>query len=165
MSDQIKWDDGKIWTMIEAGDVAGLRRHWAEKVMKCLTELFASLGRLDAVIRESEFEIGKPMAADIAAASHVIAEVDVLIAESEDVSYNAFVRVVSHNFKVMFENIAILTRLARDAGKPSVVKATEEVCRNVSDVANADCFRSWLNGCIESIRCGDESGSDRPTVA
>lgn len=157
--------DDEIQTMIEAGDVAGLRRHWSVRIMKYLTELFASLGRLDAAIRESEFEIGKSMAAEIAAASHVIAEVDVLIAESEDVSYTAFVRVVSHNFGIVFENIAILMRLAREAGNVSIVEAADQVCRSASDAANADCFRTWLNGHIESIRCRDESGADRPTVA
>ena len=157
--------DDEIQAMIEAGDITGLRRHWSMRIMKCLTELFASLGRLDAAIRESEFEIGKPMAADIAAASHVIAEVDVLIAESEDVSYTAFVRVVSHNFGIVFENIAILTRLAREAGNVSIIEAANQVCQSASDAANADCFRTWLNGHIESIRCGDESGSDRPTIA
>jgi len=148
--------DDEIQKMIEAGDVTGLRRHWSTRIMKCLTELFASLGRLDASIREADFEIGRPLAANIADASRKVAEVDVLIAEGEDVSYNAFVKVVSQNFEIMFENIAILLRAARDAGLTSVVEAAEQVCNKVSDVANADCFRSWLNGFVESIRCGDD---------
>jgi hypothetical protein len=109
--------DDEVQKLIDAGDVAGLRRHWAEKIMKCLTALFESLGRLDAAIREDDFEIAKLMAAEITRASRRVAEVDILIAESEDVSYNAFVKVISLNFQAIFENLSILLRTARDAKK------------------------------------------------
>ena len=157
--------DEDIQKLIDAGDVAGLRRHWAERIMRCLTDLFASLGRLDAAIREEDFDVAKPMAAEIARASRCVAEVDVLIAESEDVSYNAFVKVVSFNFQIVFENISILLRTARDAKKPKTTQAAEDVCLKVSDVANADCFRSYVNGFIAKIVCENESSADLPTTA
>lgn len=139
----------EIKAALDSGNIELLRARWYENVKVCHERMFVVLGKLEPLVFAGQIEEQEDALRIVMAMARDIAGVDMYVAAA-GVLYTASLDQVRRDFRILFKNIAILRESAIKDEHATIVGLVNEAHGIACETANVDCFRSLLNGYLES---------------